>query len=120
MSLNIDPYVTLGISREASADEIKQAYRRIARRLHPDVNHDSLGATAQFQDVTISYELLLDPVRRREYDSQYSRRSSESSFSFNLRVTPSKRSIMPLQEPQVVYLLAEILPDPRAREDRKS
>ncbi len=116
MSLNIDPYVTLGISRDASAEEIKTAYRRIARRLHPDVNHDSLGATTQFQDVTLSYELLLDPVRRREYDSQYSRRGTESTLFFNLRVTPSKRSIMPLQEPQVVYLLAEILPDPRARD----
>lgn len=116
MSLNIDPYVTLGISRDASAEEIKSAYRRIARRLHPDMNHDSMGATAQFQDVTLSYELLLDANRRREYDSQYGRRGSESAFVFNLRVTPSKRSIMPLQEPQVIYLLAELLPDPRARD----
>nr|MBA3871723.1 VWA domain-containing protein [Anaerolineae bacterium] len=116
MSLNIDPYITLGISRDASAEEIKSAYRRIARRLHPDVNHDSLGATAQFQDVTTSYELLLDPIRRREYDSQYNRRGTDSGFIFNLRVTPSKRSIMPLKEPQVIYLLAEVLPDARARD----
>ncbi|MBI1276987.1 MAG: VWA domain-containing protein [Anaerolineaceae bacterium] len=116
MSLNIDPYITLGIGRDASADDIKTAYRRIARRLHPDVNPDSLGATTQFQDVTLAYELLLDPVRRRDYDSQYSRRNTDNTFFFNLRVTPSKRSIMPLKEPQVVYLLAEILPDPRARD----
>jgi len=116
MSFNIDPYLTLGIGRDASTEEIKSAYRRIARRLHPDVNHDSLGATSQFQDVTLAYELLLDPIRRREYDSQYNRRGNESNFFFNLRVTPSKRSIMPLKEPQVVYLLAEILPDPRARD----
>ena len=95
MSFNIDPYITLGIGRDASAEDIKTAYRRIARRLHPDVNHDSLGATTQFQDVTLAYELLLDPIRRREYDSQYSRRNNENNFFFNLRVTPSKRSIMP-------------------------
>ncbi len=116
MSSNIDPYVTLGVARDASSEDIKLAYRRIARRLHPDVNHDSLGATAQFQDVTFAYELLLDPVRRRDFDIQYSRRGTDSSLFFNLRVTPSKRSIMPLQEPQVIYLLAEILPDPRARD----
>lgn len=116
MSSNIDPYVTLGVARDASSEDIKLAYRRIARRLHPDVNHDSLGATAQFQDVTFAYELLLDPIRRRDFDIQYSRRGTDSSLFFNLRVTPSKRSIMPLQEPQVIYLLAEILPDPRARD----
>ncbi len=120
MSLNIDPYVTLGIARDASAEDIKTAYRRIARRLHPDVNHDSVGATTQFQDVTLAYELLLDPNRRQDYDTQYSRKSVENTLFFNLRVTPSKRSIMPLQEPQVIYLLAELLPDPRARDQDQS
>jgi Ca-activated chloride channel family protein len=120
MSLNIDPYITLGIARDATTEEIKSAYRRIARRLHPDVNHDSLGAATQFQDVTIAYEVLLDPMRRREYDSQFSKRDTDGQFYFNLRVTPSKRSIMPLQEPQVIYLLAEILPDPRARDQDQS
>jgi curved DNA-binding protein CbpA len=66
----IDPYATLGIARDASLDDIKVAYRRIARRLHPDVNQGNPGAAAQFQDVTSAYELLTDAQRKRTYDSQ--------------------------------------------------
>lgn len=116
MVLNIDPYVTLGVGKDASPDDIKSAYRRIARRLHPDVNQSNPGANVQFQDVTQAYELLLDPDKRREYDSASARRRFEESYYFNFRVTPSKRAIMPLPEPQVIYLLAELLPDPRTRD----
>jgi Ca-activated chloride channel family protein len=116
MAFPLDPYVTLGVSRDASLEEIKIAYRRIARRLHPDVNPDNPGAAAQFQDITASYELLMNADQKRAYDLQTKSKSSSSPFIYNLRVTPSKRSIMILPEQQVIYLLAEILPDPRARE----
>lgn len=116
MALNIDPYITLGISKDATTEDIKVAYRRIARRLHPDVNHGNTGAAAQFQEVTIAYELMLDPIRRQEYDIQAAKRRLEENFYFTFRVTPSKRAIVPMQEPQVIYLLAEILPDPRSRD----
>ncbi len=117
MAPNIDPYITLGIAKDASQEEIKSAYRRVARRLHPDVNQNNPGAAAQFQDITSAYELLTDDERKRLYDNQFARQSSSSeTFNFSLRVTPSKRAIVPLSEPQVMYLLAEILPDPRARD----
>jgi Ca-activated chloride channel family protein len=119
MASGIDPYDTLGISRDASAEDIKAAYRRIARRLHPDVNQNNPGAAVQFQDITAAYELLLDTDRRRAHDSQAARQRDDSSFYFTLRVTPSKRAIVPLPEGQVIYLLAEILPDPRARDIEK-
>jgi len=117
MVTNIDPYLTLGIGRDASQEEIKSAYRRIARRLHPDVNQGNPGAATQFQDITAAYELLTDTNRKQSYDSQIAKKTSGAeNYTFTLRVTPSKRAITPLPEPQVIYLLAEILPDPRARD----
>ncbi|NWG16670.1 MAG: VWA domain-containing protein [Chloroflexi bacterium] len=113
---SVDPYITLGVSTDASTDEIKSAYRRVARRLHPDANQNNPGAAVQFQDVTVAYELLIDADRRRAYDSQVARHRSEDNLNFSLRVTPSKRAIVPLPEAQVIYLLAEIYPDPRARD----
>lgn len=62
-----DHYATLGVSRSASADEIKKAYRTLARRLHPDTNPDP-EAEATFKEVTRAYEVLGDPDRRRRYD----------------------------------------------------
>ncbi|MBC6935706.1 MAG: VWA domain-containing protein [Chloroflexi bacterium] len=117
---SIDPYITLGVSPDSSADEIKAAYRRVARRLHPDANPNNPGAAVQFQDVTVAYELLIDADRRRAYDHQIARQRPDEGLNFSLRVTPSKRAVVPLPEPQVIYLLAEILPDPRARnQDQK-
>jgi molecular chaperone DnaJ len=62
-----DHYDVLGVSREASADEIKKAYRRLARELHPDVNPDE-AAQEKFKLVTHAYEVLSDPVQRQQYD----------------------------------------------------
>jgi Ca-activated chloride channel family protein len=117
----IDPYTTLGISKEASQDDIKAAYRRVARRLHPDVNQNNPGAAEQFQDITAAYELLTDADRKKSYDNQVVKRGTTAgeNFNFTLRVTPSKRAVVPLPEPQVIYLLAEILPDPRARDQEQ-
>ena len=63
----MDHYEVLGISREATEDEIKKAYRRLARELHPDVN-PSEDAQERFKSVTHAYEVLSDPDERRKYD----------------------------------------------------
>jgi Ca-activated chloride channel family protein len=119
MAVTFDPYGTLGVPKDASQEDIKTAYRRIARRLHPDVNRESPGASLQFQDVTAAYELLTDADRRKAYDNQTSKRQANEDLYFSLRLTPSKRAITPLQEAQVIYLLAEILPDPRAKDQEQ-
>lgn len=62
-----DHYEVLGVSREASADEIKKAYRRLARELHPDVN-PSEEAAERFKSVTHAYDVLSDPGERQRYD----------------------------------------------------
>ncbi|HEX5763521.1 MAG TPA: DnaJ domain-containing protein [Solirubrobacterales bacterium] len=63
-----DPYETLGVERDASAAEIKRAFRRLARELHPDVNDHDPDAEEKFKAAAEAYEILSDPERRRTYD----------------------------------------------------
>jgi molecular chaperone DnaJ len=62
-----DYYATLGVARDANADEIKRSYRRLARELHPDVNPDPV-TQERFKEVTAAYEVLSDPEKRQMYD----------------------------------------------------
>ena len=63
-----DYYKTLGVSREASQDEIAKAYRRLARQYHPDANPNDPKAEETFKDVSEAHQVLSDPEKRKEYD----------------------------------------------------
>src|SRR6186997_1083629 len=62
-----DYYGTLGVSPQASDDEIKKAYRRLARQYHPDVNPDP-EAQERFKEISRAYEILSDPQKRAAFD----------------------------------------------------
>ncbi|MEP3226852.1 MAG: DnaJ C-terminal domain-containing protein [Parasphingorhabdus sp.] len=63
-----DPYQALGVEKGASEKEIKSAYRKLAKELHPDRNKDNPKATERFSDVTKAYDLLLDKDKRAQFD----------------------------------------------------
>ncbi len=63
-----DPYKTLGVSRDASQDDIRRAYRTLAKRHHPDLNPGNAKAEDRFKTVAAAYALLSDPVKRGQFD----------------------------------------------------
>lgn len=74
-----DYYKVLGVDRSASADEIKNAYRKLAKKYHPDLNKDSAQAAEKFKEINQAYEVLSDPTKKSNYD-QYG--SSEGPKGF--------------------------------------
>lgn len=111
-------YSILGIPPECSQEDIREAYRVMARRFHPDANPNE-GADLQFRDIAAAYETLGDRGLRVQYDIGRRDYQDEPPY-FSLRVTPSKRVLTAIDEPQVVYLLLEVVPMPQARQRTRS
>lgn len=88
----MDLYVVLGVAHGASEAEIKRAYRRLARRYHPDINPGDRVAEARFRQILDAYETLIDPQRRSRYDAGHGlddpddrRKSGFEGFDFSSR-----------------------------------
>ncbi len=77
---NKDYYEVLGVDKKASADEIKSAYRKLAKKYHPDLNKDNKDAAEKFKEVNEAYEVLGDEKKRANYD-QYGNAEGQPNFS---------------------------------------
>ncbi|MFL5774377.1 MAG: DnaJ domain-containing protein, partial [Flavisolibacter sp.] len=64
----VDYYQVLGVNKKASADDIRKAYRKLARKHHPDLNPDDKEAHKKFQQINEANEVLSDPEKRKKYD----------------------------------------------------
>jgi DnaJ domain len=98
----VDPYAELGVARDASSEEIRRAYRQVARRHHPDVNRDP-GGPERFAAAARAYEILSDPAARARYDNRFSgpvavRRSP------NTRPAVGRRAVLELTEREAAHL----------------
>ena len=102
-----DLYSLLGVAPNASADDIKAAYRTAARRFHPDVNPHP-NATEEFKLIADAYAILNDPAQRVAYDRAIAQTGTGPLLSVR---TLFSREVLPLlSEPQVLYTLVEIHP----------
>ena len=95
----MDCYIVLGLDRGATLSEIKRAYKRLARRHHPDINPGDRMASAHFRQIAEAYETLSDPDRRRRYDATGQAAASADAsaygfegFDFSMSVSGSAAS----------------------------
>jgi len=75
----VNPYEILGVSREASTQDIKRAYRKLARETHPDLNPGDAVAEARFKSISVANDMLTDPKKRADYD-EFGEISMEAGF----------------------------------------
>jgi Ca-activated chloride channel family protein len=110
MSVAYDYYAVLGVPPDASSEDIHAAFQLQVQRFNPDSNPNP-GVTSQFKDVLEALDVLADRQKRAEYDRLVNRHGLPPPY-LSLRVTPSKPKLKVLEEPQVLYVLLEISPDP--------
>jgi curved DNA-binding protein len=99
-----DYYETLGVARTASAEEIKQAFRALARIHHPDVAKNKVAGEAKFKEINEAYEVLGDPDKRKRYDDLGANwQGDPAAAASSTSGTPRRRSRAPGGEPDMEF-----------------
>ncbi len=109
MQVEKDYYAILGLSKTATVQEIKKAYRRLARRYHPDAGADEEDI-ARFREIQEAYEVLGDPDQREAYDRWRKMEGLDQKPALTLKATPSRQTLSCLDEEQAFYVLLEVVP----------
>jgi Ca-activated chloride channel family protein len=111
-------YALLGLLRSATQDDIRRAYLKSAKRLHPDANI-APGETEIFLDVQQAYQILSDPARRSSYDATLSPEEKAPSI-VEQNILFSRKELPRLKEPQLVYVLLNLAPTEEQRKETAS
>lgn len=109
MDVKKDYYAVLGVTESATLEEIKRAYRALARRYHPDSRQES-SPTTLFHEIQAAYAVLSDVHRRRAYDQRRAELGLGDKVAFSLEILPSQSRLSPLHEEQMIYLLLKVRP----------
>ena len=105
MQADMDYYARLGLTKDASPEEIRSAYREAARRYHPDVN-SKLGETELFLEIKEAYDILSDPGERAEYDTRVAPETETAAAQ--IEVVYSRDRLPRIAESQLVYVLMRL------------
>src|ERR1700682_4347677 len=111
----MDFYVILGLERGATTGDIKRAYRRLARRFHPDINPGDRMAAAQFRQIAEAYETLSDTERRRRYDTTGSTAQNQGGSTLGFEGFDFTISVQGTDAPTFGDLFADVLQQREAR-----
>ncbi len=114
---NKDLYATLGISPAATQEEIKRAYRSLARRFHPDSGTETASAE-RFQEVKGAYDVLSSPERRRAYDLRRQEMGLAPQAMLAMRVVASRLALPAIPDEQMLYVVVDIQAASRASSRR--
>src|SRR5712692_4971037 len=104
----MDFYVILGLERDATPGDIKRAYKRLARRFHPDINPGDRMAAVQFRQIADAYETLSDPDRRQRYDTTGSMSSVAGATTFGFEGFDFSVSVHGADAPTFGDLFADV------------
>src|SRR5690349_2024362 len=111
-------YALLGLLRSATQEEVRRAYLKAAKRLHPDTNN-APGETELFLDIQQAYQVLSEPARRSAYDAKLEP-DEETPFPVNHRILFSRKEISRLKEAQLVYLLLDLSPHEKQKAENSA
>src|SRR5712691_2818917 len=111
----MDLYVLLGLERGATLADVKRAYKRLARKYHPDINPGDRMAAAQFRQIAEAYETLSDAERRRRYDTTGSTAQNEGASTFGFEGFDFTISVHGTDAPTFGDLFADVLHHREAR-----